>query len=140
MDKQEFRRRLEEIAVIKDKKPARTPSQPRWAKEIVTEIDELTGEEIEVEREITDNPTLGLELIKIRDRTQACELGCPDTVTNQVIERRFCTSPRPHWRTRCQNCGCYVSPDGIGFVDGSHAINAVYIKYFNNLPKKDQDL
>lgn len=133
MDKNEFRRRLEEVAVIKEKKPVRTPQHHRWAKEVVIEIDELTGEEIEVEREINDNPTLGVEVVKIKDITKLCELGCGDIVTNQVVERRLCESPVPHWRVRCRACGCYVSPDGQGFIENSQAVNNAFVKHFNQI-------
>ena len=133
MDKNEFRQRLEELAVIKDRKPTKTPSHNRLAKEVVTEIDEETGEEIEVEREITENSTLGFELVKLKDRTAMCELGCGDIVTNQVVESRLCDYPKPHWRTRCSSCGCFVSPDGLGFIEGGHAVQAAYQKYFRQV-------
>lgn len=129
MDKNEFRTRLEQVAIIKDRKPAKTAQHNRRATEIVVEYDE-DGNEIEIEREITENPTLGFELVKVKEKNAICELGCGDIVTNQVVEKRYCETPKPHWRTKCNNCGCFVSPDGIGFIEGGHAVQAAYMKFF----------
>jgi hypothetical protein len=132
MDKFKFRQRLEELAEIRDRKPGKSPTHNRLARETVTEIDELTGEEIEVEREVTENPTLGFDLVKVKDRAAVCELGCGDIVTNQLIERKLATYPHKHWRTRCATCDHYVSPDGLGFIRGGHSIQQAYIVYFRN--------
>ena len=128
MDKNEFRARLEAVAVIKDKKPPRSPNS-RPAIEYITEIDEL-GEEYQRAVEIKDNPTLGFELIKLKEQHRLCELGCGDVVTNQVIERRHCESPKPHWRTRCGACNAFVSPTGEEFIRGGHAIQQAYLRFF----------
>ncbi len=130
MDKNEFRRRLEQLAELRDRRPAKSPTHNRLVKETVTEIDELTGEEIEVEREITVNDTLGFDLVKIRDRVAVCELGCGDLVANQVIETKLVEYPKRHWRTRCKNCDCFVSPDGQGFIRGGTHIQGAFVQYF----------
>jgi hypothetical protein len=138
MDKKQFRNKLEEIAIIKDRKPVRTPQHHRWAKEKVIEIDELTGEEIEVEKEITENPTLGIELVRIKEIVKLCELGCGKVVADQVIEKRYCFSPERHWRTKCQNCGSYVSPDGTGLLIGSQNVSNAFVKHFNHIRMAQQ--
>lgn len=129
MDKKEFRQRLEELAILKDRKPLKSANH-RPAIEYITEIDE-DGEEYQVPVQVNENPTLGFELVKVKDRVTVCELGCGDVVTNQLIERRYCQTPIPHWRTKCSTCGCFVSPDGQGFIEGGHAIQSAYMRYFN---------
>jgi hypothetical protein len=129
MDKNEFRARLEEVAVLKDLKPARTANY-RPAIEYITEVDEL-GEEYQVPVEITENKTLGFELVKVKDQHKLCELGCDKIVPNQVIERRLATTPKKHWRTRCRNCDCYVAPDGVGLIKGSATVQNAFVRYFN---------
>jgi hypothetical protein len=129
MNKDEYRRRLEELAIIKDIKPVKTAMHNRRAIESVTEYDE-DGEPYEVFKEVTENPTLGFELVKIKDRIDSCELGCGVIATNQVIEKRFCSHPVPHWRTRCANCQKYVSPDGKQFINGGAQIVREFVKFF----------
>jgi len=136
MDRNEYRKRLEEFAIVKDRKPAKSPTHNRLAKETVIEIDELTGEEIEVEREITENPTLGFEVI-LKDRIAACELGCGDVVTNQVIERKLYLFPERHWRTRCTNCDHCVSPDGVGFIKNGSGIQSSFVAWFRKQNAKE---
>jgi hypothetical protein len=129
MDKNELRQRLEQVAELKDIKPPRTCNY-RPAIEYITEVDE-DGEEYQVPVEITENPTLGFQLVKLKDQHRVCELGCGDIVTNQVIEKRHGQTPKSHWKTRCKNCDHYVSPDGLGFIKGGHQIQHAYMKYFN---------
>lgn len=133
MDQNELRLWLEQVAELKDRKPSRTANH-RPAIEYVTEVDE-DGEEYQVPVEIKDNPTLGFELVKIKDTHRLCELGCGEIVTNQVIEKRHAMTPKSHWRTRCKNCDCYVSPDGKGFIKGSHAVQHAFARHFNGVKK-----
>lgn len=130
MDKKEFRTLLEQVAELKDIKPARTANY-RPAIEYITEVDE-DGEEYQVPVEITENPTLGFQLIKLKDQHRLCELGCGEIVTNQIIERRYAQTPKKHWRTRCKNCDCYLGPDGKDFIKGSHAVQHAFARYFND--------
>jgi hypothetical protein len=81
--------------------------------------------------EIKENPTLGFDLVKLKDKHSICELGCGEVVTDQVIERRLATTPKKHWRIRCKNCDHYVGPDGETFIKGSHAVQLVFLKHFN---------
>jgi hypothetical protein len=130
MNPKEFRQRLEELAVLKDRKPIKSPNY-RPAIEYITEVDE-DGEEYQVPVQITENPTLGFDLIKVKEQHKVCELGCGEVVTDQIIEKRHAMTPKPHWRTRCKNCDCYVSPDGLGFIKGSHAVQNAYARHFNS--------
>lgn len=126
MDKQEFKRQLEQVAEIKVPKPKTSPG---IRLDETHQNDVRVGDEwILVNKE--QNDTLPFEFIKAKDRIASCELGCGDIVTNQVIEKRYCQSPVGHWRTRCGNCQCFVSPDGLGFIEGGHAVQAAYIKFF----------
>lgn len=142
MDKNEYKKRLEELAVIKERKPAKSAQHNRFAKEIITEIDEETGEEYEIEVEIKDNPTLGFDLVKIKDRIALCELGCGEVVSNQIVEKRYCEFPVKHWRTKCKNCDCFVSPDGRGFIKGGAQIQNAYNRFFKGIkePETQQEI
>jgi len=131
MDKEKFKQLVKSVAEIKEEKPTRTASSGRLLKEWVTETDPATGEEYQVEREIPlVNSTLGFTLVKLKPVPRLCELGCGDIVCDQVVERRFGETPKPHWKTRCKNCGCYLTPDGEGFVEGGHAIQSLYHRHF----------
>lgn len=130
MDKNTLKELVAQVAEIKERKPLKGSNPKGLGIEIVTEIDPVTGEEVEFTRQIPDvNETLGWEIVKLKEIPKLCELGCGDIVCNQVVERRFAETPKPHWKTRCQNCGCYLTPDGEGFVDNGHAIQALYYKH-----------
>jgi len=137
MDPKELRQKLEQVAELKDRKPLRSANH-RPAIEYITEVDE-DGEEYQIPVEIKDNPTLGYELVKVKEQHRLCELGCGEVVTNQIIELRFVRTPQPHWRTRCRNCDCYVSPDGKGFIKGSHTVQNAYGRYFNSNKNNPKD-
>lgn len=125
MDKQKFKDFLQEVAVIKELKPSTTGVR----------LDENSGGEVRYGNEWIEvgrheNPTLGFKFVKTKDKMKACELGCGDVVANQVIESKICVTPKPHWRTRCVNCDCFVSPDGKGFIKGGIQIQNAYTRYF----------
>lgn len=125
MDKKKFKDFLNEVAVIKDEKPTTTGYR----------LDENSGGEVRYNGEWVEvgrhaNPTLGFKFVKLKEKMQACELGCGEIVSNQIVEKRFCESPRAHWRTRCSNCGCFVSPDGEGFISGGAQIHNAYVSWF----------
>ena len=132
MKPEQLKELIKTVAEIKELKPAKSPKHNRLATETIIEIDE-DGEEYEVVKEITENPTLGFQLVKLKEVARECQLGCGDMVVNQVVEKRFCSTPEKHWRTRCQNCGCYVSPDGEGFIEGSHVLYNAYVRHFNSI-------
>lgn len=146
MEKNEYRKRIEELAIVRDRKPVKTAQHNRIAKKTIVEIDPDTGEEIEVQREVFENPTLGFELIKIKDRHAPCMLGCGDVVTNQIIEHKVYQFPTPHWRTSCVNCNCVLSPDGQGFLKSGAISQNAFVSYFkrqdiikNTTIKSDSD-
>lgn len=126
MDKIKFKEWIKTVAEIKELSPKKDPNirLDNDAQDLVRHGDEW------VEVTAKANPTLGFQFVKLKDKTAVCELGCGDIVSNQVVEKRFCESPQPHWRTRCNNCGCFVSPDGVGFIEGGHQVQAAYVKFF----------
>ena len=130
MDKKQFKQFVESVAEIKDLTPKKDPGirLDNDAEDTCRVGDEW------IEITAKSNPTLGFKFIKLKDVHRECQLGCGDMVSNQVVERRYALTPQRHWRTRCQNCGCYVSPDGKGFIEGGHQIAAAYIRYFNGQP------
>ena len=122
MKKKEILAFLETVAELKTKRPKKSPEHrldDTHTNDVVIDGQWVTINQYE-------NPSLGVEIVKLKDRHALCELGCGDIVTNQVIETRICYQPIEHWRTRCNNCGCYPTPDGKGFVQGSNGIQAAY--------------
>jgi hypothetical protein len=129
MDKEEFKQRVAQVAIIKELKPVKTGEHNRLAKEIVIEVDEF-GEEYEVEREITENPTLGFALVSLKPVDRPCEWSCGKIVTDQRIETRLVTTPHVHYRTRCVNCSMYQSPKDGKLVDSYQFGRDLYaVKY-----------
>lgn len=125
MDKKKFKDFIESVAVIKDQKPVTTGFR----------LDENSGGEVRYEGEWVElskdtNPTLGFKFVKLKEVDKLCELGCGKIVPNQVIERRLGTYPEKHWKTRCQSCGRYPTPDGKSFVKSTE-IQSEYMKFFN---------
>ena len=134
MDKKKFVDFIESVAEVKHLKPATSPTM---------RLDETHQNDVKVGDEWIhinkdSNPTLGLKFVKLKPQHRLCELGCGDIVSNQVVEKRLATHPKPHWRTRCTNCECFVSPDGEGFIKGGHQIQAAYMRYFKGLPIREE--
>lgn len=128
MNKDEFQRRISELAVIKPRKPARRSTDPRIPKETVIEVDEF-GEEIEVTREVKqENDTLGFDLVRIKYQPKACELGCGKIVEGQHVQITFNTYPYEHWRKKCSNCGCHLGPDGRTLYENGIKAQAAFYK------------
>lgn len=130
MDPNDFKQRLEELAVIKDTKPT---GKPKMIKEV--HLDEDGEEYIVMVPEEQYNPTMPFKLEKVKTRTEACAMGCGKIVDNQVIEKRLALTPQRHWRTRCQSCGYYLHPTGEGFIEGGHLVAQEYIKFFRKDPE-----
>jgi len=84
---------------------------------------------------LDSNPTAGFELVKLKDRITECELGCGESVKNQVIERRLVFTPKIHWRIHCKNCHKFLHPDGVTLVSGAHKIQSISLAYFNDQNK-----
>ena len=130
MDKKKFVDFIESVAEVKHLKPATSPS---IRLDDTHQNDVKVGDEwIHINKDT--NPTLGIKFVKLKPQHRLCELGCGDVVSNQVVEKRLSTHPKPHWRTRCTNCECFVSPDGVGFIKGGHQIQSAYMRYFKGLP------
>lgn len=126
MDKKKLKEFIKEVAEIEELKPK---------KDRAVRLDDDALDVVKVDNEWVEitaksNPTLGFKFKKLKDKNATCELGCGDIVTNQLIEKRLSHTPMPHWRTRCNNCGHYVSPDGVGFIQGAHEIQSAYVRFF----------
>jgi len=126
MKKELFKSFIEQVAEIKELTPKKDPNI-RQSEELEDQV--RVGDEW-IPLTNKSNPTLGFKVVKLKEQHRLCELGCGDIVSNQVIERRLAHTPQKHWRTRCNNCGCYVSPDGKGFIEGAHQVQAAYLKHF----------
>lgn len=127
MDKQTIKDFVKSVAEIKELKPVTDGSRPPdESTEVMYE-----GEWIEIDRHT--NPTLGFKFVKLKENIRPCMLGCGELVANQLVEKRVCTHPQMHWRTRCANCAKFVAPDGNGFIEGAHLVQMAFNKYFNSL-------
>ena len=127
MDKNKFNQWIRQVADVQDIKPALVRSTDHETL-VVRHQDEW----IELEPRV--NPTLGFKFIKIKDQARPCELashGCKDFPVNQIIEKRFVTTPEPHWRTRCAACGNYKHPGESSLVASSGEMISVSNKFFN---------
>jgi len=134
MDSKEFKLRLAQVAVIKDIKPTSLQHIKKQF-EMQFELDS-EGNEIVIQVPIAiENPTLGVELVKVKTITKLCEMGCGRIVDNQKIEKRFASEPKPHWKTKCVNCGCYLAPDGETLLDGSNAAQAAFRSFLTTKNK-----
>jgi hypothetical protein len=125
MDKNKLKEFITSVAEVEELKPVTMGDKPP---DEATEVF-WQGEWIEVDRHI--NPTLGFKFIRLKEINRTCALDCGNIVTDQIIEKRHCLTPKPHWRTRCNICGKFLSPDGKELIAGGHAIQSAYIKYFN---------
>ena len=126
MDKKTLKELIETVAEIKELKPATSPTMRL---DDTHQNDVRVGDEwVHINKDA--NPTLGFKIVKLKDKTRPCSLGCGLEVTNQLVESRIATHPYKHWRTRCDTCKKYVSPDGKGFVEGGGAhIQNAYTAY-----------
>lgn len=133
MNKLELKELVQQVAEIQDLSPKKDPNirLDDHAEELVRHDNTW------IELNSKTNPTLGFKLVKLKEKHRLCELDCGDLVANQVVERRLAFTPEKHWRTRCQNCAKFVSPDGVGFIEGGHAVAAAYTRYFKGLPVHD---
>lgn len=126
MDKNELKQKIIEVAEIVELKPVKVRG---------IRLDETNHNNVKIDNEWVDlneqaNPTLGFKFVKLKDQNRACELGCGAIIANQIIEKRLAFTPEKHWRTRCQQCGKYVAPDGQSLLEGGHLVAATFLKYF----------
>lgn len=126
MDNKQIKDFVQSVAEIKELKPVTDGSRPP---DDATEV-LYNGEWIEVSQKT--NPTLGFKFIKLKDVERECMLGCERRVVNQKVEKRFVFTPVRHWRTRCASCQAYVHPNGEELIEGSHQVQAAFVRYFNN--------
>jgi hypothetical protein len=129
MKKEDIKQFVESVAEIKLLQPSRDTSKDN------NEINEVVydGEKIEINNK--HNPTLGYKFLKLKDNSKLCEMGCNKIVTNQIIEKRLAFTPERHWKTYCRTCQTYLHPDKKTLVKGSHAIQSIYLAYFNERNK-----
>lgn len=129
MDKNEFRARVAELAIIEDAKLPKVNDKARGA----DEVHEVIYDKQLVELSAEENPTLNFTLVSVKPISKLCEFPtCGKVVANQVIEYRHAQSPRPHWRTRCDNCMKYLHPDGESLIDDSRQVHAVEYAWIKN--------
>lgn len=125
MDPIKFKTQLKLLAEVRDVKPFRYATE-HISDDTVKVV--IEGESIELSQEF--NPTLGVELVKVKEINRICEMGCGKIVANQKIEKRFTDTPLPHWKTRCTNCGAYINPEGTGLITDSQLAHAAFRNFY----------
>ena len=105
MDTQEFHRRLSELAEIKKIKLANRPIRSRNDEEPI----EIKTPNLSVTLTATDNPTLGVEIKKVKNQIHKCD-GCGDMVQGRIVERKLYEFPVMHWRDNCKKCNKSYNP------------------------------
>jgi len=128
MENNELKQFVESVAEIKTITPKREGS-------VIGEPEIVIRNGKVIELGDDENPTLGFKLIKLKDQIKACELGCGQTVKNQIIEKRMAFHPEAHWRTYCKQCKGYLHPDGVTIVKGGHRIQSIFLDYFKKKNK-----
>ena len=128
MNKDKFRQLLEEFAEVKDKVPEGYRGKYPEEYEVYKQDDKY----VKISR--ADNPTLGIEVTKLKDHFTVCELDCGQVVKNQIIEKQRMAYPEPHWRIKCRNCQNCIHPSGKGFCK-QNTFQAEMNKFFNNKDK-----
>lgn len=126
MDPKLFEQRLRELAVVKERRPKLISSIKQTAAEQSDVM--YQGQMIVINKR--SNPSLGVD-IELRHQKRLCEfdyLGCEDLPVDQNIEYKYCTWPYPHRRTRCLACGCYINPQGTGFIETITEMNNALAK------------
>ncbi len=123
MKDSEFRSRIQEFAEIEDHKVAQV---------------NIRSKKQEEEGNIFppgENPTLGFAIKRMKPNSRLCELGCGEVVNNQVIEIKKHHSPVTHWRTKCVNCNCVLSPDGTGLIDATNgsSLQNAFIRHYKGI-------
>lgn len=127
MDKQQFKQFVESVAEIKELKPTKTPS--------IRQSDDDEASEVRIGHELVNinmdvNPTLGFKLIRIKEQYRACDLGCGNQVANQVIEKKWHSYPKAHWRTNCTNCRAVVHPNGCELIHATGSqVQSIFYKW-----------
>ena len=134
MDKQQFKQFVESVAEIKELKPAKLPSIRQSSDEELSQV--RSGDDF-IDINIDCNPTLGFKFIKLKDAHRACTLGCGNVVANQVVEKKWHSYPKPHWRTSCQNCNAVIHPDGDQLIHGTGSqIQTIFYKWLRDMTDK----
>ena len=129
MDNKKFIEKLQEVAEVEFRAP-KTIKEDHDTESPLEPV-RYNGEIVYINRDT--NPTLGVKVKKIKPSIQACQMGCGEIITNQIIESRYVLTPYRHWRERCGNCGKYTHPSGEGFVEDSKLIYQEECKWLNKI-------
>lgn len=106
MNNEEFIQRLSELAEIKNIKLAKKPIRSRFDEEPI----EIQTPERSLILTGTDNPTLGVEIKKVKSQYVECD-GCGQMVQGRVVERKLYEFPKLHWRDNCKKCHKSYNPE-----------------------------
>jgi len=129
MNKNKFRKKLEEYAEVIDLKPSLLPGQRS------DEFTEVVIDHETIELGAKFNPTLGI-VVKFKDRLALCNLGCGQTIINQVINSAWYAKPYPHWRQKCSVCKKLLHPSGKGLIASSKQAYNSYLDWFEKEKNK----
>ena len=106
MNNDEFIRRLNDLAELKvNQLPKRRPRR-----HLDDDIIEIQRPDITVTLTATENPTLGVELKRIKKQFLPCD-SCDKMVQGRVVERKLYDFPKLHWRDNCKSCLKSYNPE-----------------------------
>lgn len=127
MEQEEFLRRLQEYAKIKQNYVPRTGAIREASEPCLID---RHGQTVEISLE--NNPTMSWVIDKIQIEPQECS-DCGRELTNsRKITRQVYIKPKPHWRESCQNCSLTRDPEtGCFTLKGVHIHNR-FVEFFKN--------
>lgn len=129
MQQEEFLRRLRELAEIRSVKVPRTAGRRE-----AEEPEEIwrQGQKIEISRR--DNPTLAIEVVKLKSPAQACE-DCGRVSANRCVNTIQYTYPLKHWRRHCATCNLVQNPTTGQFDIEMSKSQIFFVNYYKKQDK-----
>jgi hypothetical protein len=121
---------LDNLTAVADIAKVRGDSRVNNKKEPVTVWRQ--GQEIEIDTK--SNPTLAVQLKKLKSQKHVCE-DCHNSVTDRVVNCRLYSYPVPHWRTTCEACNMVKNPQTKQFDIKCIRAPAFFLSYLKTSDK-----
>jgi hypothetical protein len=129
MDPELFKKRLEEIAELKQAKVPRAAGRAEATEpEIIKRGDQTFSIDLK------DNPTIAWTIKKLKPHVAVCE-DCRQVVENRLVEIKHYDLPNGHWRKNCKGCNKSQNPYSGKFDVDNKKIFHVYCCYLKDLPE-----
>ena len=129
MDKDLFLKQLEQFAVIKPVRVAKSGN--------LREADEpneifRNGKTFVIDKD--NNSTLNWTIKEVKQNYRPCE-DCGKQVVNRRIWRRVFYTPDRHWRTTCSGCNLTQHPETKEYVVANSSVTTVFCEWLNTKDK-----